>query len=256
MSGQRLFYIIPKHSSSVLHCVQFYPDESFKYVLEVALEISLAGGVSLVNIGYDPPEERGKGRVNASNLQVFTNQTGGLCLFYYQPPKESQDITYTVTFLHKGCSKTFKIAERIKDTSNCKLKRLSFINLGTYVAVYLPDHFFHLINTKYPDLMCYHLFLSDEGSRISGICSDCPIQSLISSSVLDSCTGIIFSVTIGQEKLLKFLSESRQDCERLAVLHCFLLHLSLQPQRETQIIEWICENLSTCQTLDPIQEFI
>lgn len=257
MSGQRLFYIIPKRSSSVLHCVQFYPDENFKYVLEVALEICLADeGVSLVNLGYDPPEERGRGRVTASNLQVFTNFTGGLCLFYYQPPKEAQDITYTVAFLHKGCSKTFKIETPMKDTSNCKLKRLSFINLGSYVVVYLPDHFFHLINTKYPDLMCYHLFLSDEDSRISGMCSDCPMQSLLNSCVLESCTGIIFSVNISQEKLLKFLAESQQDCERLAMLHCFLLHLSLQPQQEIEIIEWICENLSTCQTFDPIQEFI
>ncbi|XP_018415924.1 PREDICTED: gamma-secretase-activating protein [Nanorana parkeri] len=257
MLGQRLFYIIPKRSSGVLHCIQFYPDENFKYVLEVALEISLADdGVTLVNLGYDPPEERGRGRVTTANLQVFTNQTGGLCLFYYQPPKESQDITYTVAFLHKGCSKTFKIATALKEPSNCKLKRLSFINLDGYVAVYLPDHFFHLINTKYPDLMCYHLFLSDEDSRISGMCSDCPMQSLLKSCVLESCTGIIFSVAIGQEKLLKFLAGSRQDCERLAVLHCFLLHLNLHPLQETQIVEWICENVSSCQTFDPIQEFL
>ncbi|XP_072255148.1 gamma-secretase-activating protein [Pyxicephalus adspersus] len=196
MPGQRLFYIIPKDSSCVLHCIQFYPDENFKHVLEVALEISLANeGVSLINLGYDPPEERGRGKVTSSSLQVFTNQTGGLCLFYCKTPKKSQDITYTVAFLHKGCSKTFKIATTMRNISDYKLKRLSFINLDSYVAVYLPDHFFHLINTKYPDMMCYHLFLS---------------------------------------------GKYRSFC------YIFL----------AEIIEWICENLSTCQTFDPIQEFI
>lgn len=30
----------------------------------------------------------------------------------------------------------------------------------SYVAVYLPDQFLHLINTRHSELMCYHLFLA------------------------------------------------------------------------------------------------
>ncbi|KAM9313242.1 gamma-secretase-activating protein [Gastrophryne carolinensis] len=226
--GQRMFYIVPKLSSCVLHCIQFYPDQPFKYILEVPLEISLA------DEGISKP--------------------CGLCLFHYRPPKDSEDLMYTVAFLHKGCSKTFKVSTATKDTNN--FKKLSFINIDCYVVVYLPDHFFHVINTRYPDLMCYHFFLADEHARISGMCTDCPMQSLLNSRVLESCTGIIFSVGISQEKLLRFLVASNQDCERLAALHCFLMHLDLQPQLETQIIDWICENLSACQAFDPIQEFI
>ncbi|XP_068132316.1 gamma-secretase-activating protein isoform X2 [Hyperolius riggenbachi] len=255
ISGQRLFYIVPKRSSCVLHCIQFYPNENYKYVLEVPLEISLASKeVSLLNFGYDPPEERGKVRPSTAALQVFTNQRGGLYLFYCPPLKVSQEVTYTVAFLHKGCSKTFKIATALRDAA--KIKKLSFINLDDYVAVHLPDHFFHLINTRYPDLMCYHLLLSDKNSRIHGRCNDCPMQSVVNSCVLESCTGMILSVGISQGKLLDLLVESRLDCERLAALHCFLLHLNLQPQEQKQVVEWICENLSSCQTFDPVQEFI
>ncbi|XP_075064843.1 gamma-secretase-activating protein [Mixophyes fleayi] len=255
MAYQKLFYIIPKRSSCVLHCIQFYPGEHFKSVFEVPLEISFAAqGVSLINLGYDPPEERGRGRPTSPNLQVFTNKTGGLCLFYYQPPNELQELTYVVAFLHKGCSKTFQVATATEGSK--QLKKVSFINIDSYVAVYLPDRFLHLINTRYPDLMCYHLFLTGDNARISGMCSDCPMQSVTKTCVIEYCTGILFSVGINQAQLLNFLTQSRRDCERLAALHCFLLHLDLQPQWETQIIDWICDNLSTCITFDPIQEFI
>ncbi|XP_056429445.1 gamma-secretase-activating protein isoform X3 [Hyla sarda] len=254
VSDQMLFYIVPKRAGCVLHCIQFYPDGNFKYVLEFPLEISLDDqGVSLINLGYDPPEERGRGRITPQNLQVFTNKTGGLCLFYCQPPNVLLEFTYMVAFLHKGCSKTFKVSTT---TDAKQLKKVSFINIDSYVAVYLPDQFLHLINTRHAELMCYHLFLAAEDARISGMCCDCPLQTVLKTQVIECCTGILFSVSINQEQLFKFLTESRRDCERLAVLHCFLLHLDLQPQQETQIIEWICDNLSTCLTFDPIQEFI
>lgn len=254
VSDQMLFYIVPKRAGCVLHCIQFYPDGNFKFVLEIPLEISLADqGVSLVNLGYDPPEERGRGKVVSQNVQVFANKTGGLCLFYYQPPKVFQEFTYMVAFLHKGCSKTFKVSTMTDPT---QLKKVSFINIDSYVAVYLPDQFLHLINTRHSELMCYHLFLAAEDARISGMCCDCPLQTVLKTHVIECCTGILFSVSINQAQLLKFLTESRRDWERLAMLHCFLLHLDLQPQQETQLIEWICDNLSTCLTFDPIQEFI
>ncbi|KAM4012522.1 gamma-secretase-activating protein-like, partial [Anomaloglossus baeobatrachus] len=255
VSDQILFYIVPKRAGCVLHCIQFYPGGDFKYILEIPLEIFLADqSVSLVNLGYDPPEERGKGRITSQNLQLFTNKTGGLCLFYYQPPNVLQEFTYMVAFLHKGCSKTFKVRTTMTDPKH--LKKISFINIDSYVAVYLPDQFLHLINTRHPELMCYHFFLTAEDARISGMCCDCPLQTVLKTHVIECCTGILFSVSINQTQLLKFLAESRRDCERLAVLHCFLLHLSIQPQEEIQLIEWICDNLSTCLLFDPIQEFI
>ncbi|KAM4748908.1 gamma-secretase-activating protein [Rhinophrynus dorsalis] len=255
MTEQRLFFIIPKCLGCVLHCVQFYPDDSFKMILEVPLEISFTDqSMSLINLGLEHPKERGRGRSTSPNLQVFSNKSGGLCLFYVQPLKVPQEVSYMVAFLHTGCCKTFNVP--VSEKNEKQLKKVSFINVGSYVAVYLPDHFLHLINTRHPNQMCYHLFLSDDDARISGICCDCPIQSVLRNSVVENCTGILFSVSINQLFLLKFLWRSRLDCERLAALHCFLLHLDLQPQWETQIVEWICENLSTCQNFDPMQEFI
>ncbi|MEE6481408.1 hypothetical protein FKM82_012855 [Ascaphus truei] len=252
MAEQRLFYIVPKRSSCVLQCIQFYPEDNFNILLEVTLDISLGDqGVSLVNFGNDFYEERGMARSPLS-LQVFTNKTGGLCLFYTPPLKVEQEVNYLVAFLHKGCSKTFKVAK----TDSNQIKRVSFINLDNYVAVYLPGHFLHLINTRHTDLMCYHLFLADEAARITGMCNDCPMQSLLEASVIEYCTGNLFSVSINQWLLLKFLWNCKLDCEKLAVLHCALLHLVQQAQGETQIIEWICENASSCHSFDPIQEFI
>ncbi|KAM4676066.1 gamma-secretase-activating protein [Discoglossus pictus] len=255
MSEQRLFYIIPKRSSCVLYCVQFYPSDNFKMILEVPLEITLADhGVNLVNFGYFPPEDRGNVRATSLSIQVFINQKGGLCLFYLQPQTKSQEVSYTVEFLHKGCSKTFKVTTAAIDSR--QLKNISFINLDSYVAVYLPDHFLHLINTRHPDLMCYHMFLSGGDARIKGLDCHCPVWSVLKCSAVELCSGTLFSVSINHWSLIKFLWRSRLDSERLAVLHCVLLHMDQQTLWDTQIIEWICENLSTCQSFDPIQEFI
>ncbi|KAG9489978.1 hypothetical protein GDO78_005737 [Eleutherodactylus coqui] len=208
---QMLFYIVPKHAGCILHCIQFYPDGNFEFVVS------------------------------------------GLCLFYYRTPTVLQEFTYVVAFLHKGCSKTFKVSTTITDPKQLKV---SFINIDSYVAVYLPDQALHLINTRFPELMCYHLFLAGDCAKIDGLHCDCPLQTVLKTHVIECCTGILFSVSVNQGELLKCLTESRLDCERLAVLHCFLLHLDLQPQKEAQLIDWICDNLSTCVTFDPIQEFI
>ncbi|KAM3924767.1 gamma-secretase-activating protein [Leptodactylus fuscus] len=255
MLDQMLFYVVPKRAGCVLHCIQFFPDGNFKFVLEIPLEISLVDqGVSLVNLGFDSPEERGRRKSVSQNLQVFRNKAGGLCLFYYQASNVLQEFAYMVAFLHKGCSKTFKVSTTMTDPK--QLKKVSLINIDYYVAVYFPDQFLHLINTRHPDLMCYHLFLAAEDSKMSGMCSQGPLETVFKNHVIECCTGNLFSVSINQARLLKFLTESRQDCDRLAALHCFLLHLDLQSQMETQIIEWICDNLSTCVAFDPIQEFI
>ncbi|KAE8616381.1 hypothetical protein XENTR_v10008789 [Xenopus tropicalis] len=255
MLHQRLFYIIPKHSSCVLHCIQFYHEDHFKIIFEVSLEIIFVyQAVCLINLGFDPYEVKEQESSTSLNIQVFTDNTGGLCLFYLQPFKDAKEVKYMVIFLHRGCSKTFKVALSAEEMK--QLKKMSFINLGGYVAVYLPDHFLHLINTRHPDLMCYHLFLADTDARIGEICCDGPVQSVLMSSVIEYCQGILFSVSLNHLLLLKYLWTCKRDCERLAVLHCFLLHLDQKPLWETEIIEWICENLSVCQMFDPIQEFI
>ncbi|OCT89170.1 gamma-secretase-activating protein [Xenopus laevis] len=255
MLDQRLFYIIPKHSSCVLHCIQFYHEDHFKIIFEVSLELIFTNqAIRLINLGYDPNEVKEQGSSTSVNLQVFTDKTGGLCLFYLQPFKDAKEVKYMVVFLHRGCSKTFKVALSVKEMK--QLKRISFINLDGYVVVYLPDHFLHLINTKHPDMMCYHLFLTDAEARIKEICCDCPVQSVLISSVIEYSKGILFSVSLNHLLLLRFLWTCKRDCERLAVLHCFLLHLDQKTLWETEIIEWICENLSVCQMFDPIQEFI
>ncbi|XP_053320581.1 gamma-secretase-activating protein [Spea bombifrons] len=254
-SEQRLFYIVPKRSSCVLHCVQFYPEDHYKNVFEVPLEIILSDQViSFVNLGIDVLEERGRSKVKSPNLQVFTNNMGGLCLIYVQPSQVAHEVNYMVVFLHKGCSKTFKVQTAMEHST--PLKNASFINLDSYIVVYLPDQFLHLINTRHPDLMCYHLFLAGDDARIPGMCCDCPLQSVLKSCVLEYCTGILYSVRINQSQLVKLLSLTRLDADKLAILHCVLLNLNYQPHLETQLIEWICENLSTCQSFDPIQEFI
>ncbi|KAG8439969.1 hypothetical protein GDO86_005947 [Hymenochirus boettgeri] len=254
MLGQRLFYIIPKHSCSVLHCVQFYHEDNFKIIFEVSLEITFPEqNVSFVNLGCDHSKLKAE-RSTSLNLQVLTNKGGGLCLFYLYPFKDTKEVNYLVAFLHRGCTKTFKVATSINDEK--QFKNVSLVNLDSYVAVCLPNHFLHLINTKYPDMMCYNMFLSNADARMSGMCFDFPVQSLFRASVIDFCKGILFSVNINIKFLLKFLWTCKRDHERLAVLHCFILHLDEFSQCQTQIIEWICENFSVCHIFDPIQEFI
>ncbi|KAM8974665.1 gamma-secretase-activating protein [Pelodytes ibericus] len=254
LSEQRLFFIIPKRAGCVLHCVQFYSDEHFKIVFEVPLEITLPEqAISLINLGYDQPEESGSAKAT-TELQVFTNRNGGLCLVYAPPPQAMQEVNYTIVFLHKGLSKTFKVATMIKDST--PLMKISLINLGNYIAVYLPDQFLHLINTVHPDLMCYNLFLAERDAQIRGMCSKCPVQTVRRSCVIENCTGVLYSVTLNQGMLLRLLLLTRRDCDRLAVLHCIFLHLNYQQPVESEIIEWICENISSCHSFDPIQEFI
>ncbi|XP_063304220.1 gamma-secretase-activating protein [Pelobates fuscus] len=250
--GQRLFFIIPKRSSCVLHCVQFYPDDHFKFVFEVPLEITLSKQtLSLVNLGCDTREDRGKGRTAALNLQVFTNKTGGLCLIYVHPFPVAQEIHYQVVYLHKGYVNTFKAATTKPDT--VPLNTVSFIHLDSYIAVYVPNQALHMINTRHPELMCYNLFLTGVDAQLNGICSDCSVQSAWSSCAIECCTGIVFSVSVNTETLPGLLSRTKLDCERLAILHFVLLHHS---QLENKILEWMCDHLSVCQSFDPIQEFI
>ncbi|XP_076220382.1 gamma-secretase-activating protein isoform X4 [Aptenodytes patagonicus] len=124
-----------------------------------------------------------------------------------------------------------------------------------YVAAYLPGQFLHLLNIQHPDLLCYSLFLTGEDARID-VLQNCSIRSPLMSTVLDCHVGRMYAVSISDSALLQFLQNSKRDSERLAALHCALLCFQHTEDLEMQIIWWISENLSTCHSFDPIQEFI
>ncbi|XP_074920683.1 gamma-secretase-activating protein [Chelonoidis abingdonii] len=253
MTEQRLFYIVPKESRNILKCIQFYPDENFNLILEASLDISLRNiGLKFVNFGYDYSQDQ-EMEPRSLNLQVFTSKTGSFCLCCSQAPDIPKEVTYSVSFLHKGYSKTFTVA--LQRTDYPQVKEAAFLNLDYYVAVYLPGHFLHLLNTQHPDLMCYNLFLTGEDARISMLHKS-SIQSPFKSAVWDCCSERMFTVRINESSLMQFLWNSKLDSDKLAALHCALLHVRSTTDLEMQIIQWISENLSVCSTFDPLQEFI
>ncbi|XP_050564094.1 gamma-secretase-activating protein isoform X4 [Cygnus atratus] len=243
MTEQRLFYIVPKESRCTLKCVQFYPDENFNSILESHLDISVNDTqVQLVNFGYDDCQDQDV-TSKSLNLHVFTSKAGGLCVCCSLASDIPDEITYSICFLHK---------ER---TESHQLKEVAFLNLDYYVAAYLPGQFLHLLNIQHPDLLCYSLFLTGEDARIDTL-QNCSIQSPLMSTILDGCVGRMYAVSISDSALLQFLQKSKRDSERLAALHCALLCVRSTADLEMKIIWWISENLSTCHSFDPIQEFI
>ncbi|XP_032545512.1 gamma-secretase-activating protein isoform X2 [Chiroxiphia lanceolata] len=227
MMEQRLFYIVPKESKSTLRCVQFYPDENFNSILESHLDISVNDTqLKLVNFGYDYCQDQDVAS-KSLNLQVFTSKAGGLCVCCSLACDTPDEIMYSIYFLHKDY----------------------------YVAAYLPGQFLHLLNIQHPDLLCHSLFLTGEDARIDTL-QNCSIQSPLVSTVLDCEAGSLYTVSISDSTLLQLLQKSKRDSERLAALHCALLYFQHTEDLEMQIIRWISENLSTCHSFDPIQEFI
>ncbi|XP_071590070.1 gamma-secretase-activating protein isoform X1 [Heliangelus exortis] len=253
MMEQRLFYIVSKEPRSTLKCVQFYPDENFNSTLESHLDISVDDThVKLVNFGYDYCQDQDVAS-KSLNLQVFTSKAGGLCVCCSLASDIPDEITYSVHFLHKGYNKTFTVS--LERTESHQLKEVAFMNLDNYVAAYLPGQFLHLLNIQHPDLLCHSLFLTGEDARIDRL-QNCCIRSPLMSTVLDCHQGNMYAVSISGSALLQLLQNSKQDSERLAALHCALLHFEHTDNLEMQIIWWISENLSTCHSFDPIQEFI
>ncbi|XP_071408796.1 gamma-secretase-activating protein isoform X3 [Pithys albifrons albifrons] len=94
-----------------------------------------------------------------------------------------------------------------------------------------------------------------EDARIDRL-QTCSIRSPLVSTALDCRAGNLYAVSITDSALLQLLQKSKQDSERLAALHCALLYFQHTEDLEMQIIRWISENLSTCHSFDPIQEFI
>ncbi|NXI52239.1 GSAP protein, partial [Chloroceryle aenea] len=253
MVEQRLFYIVPTESKNTLKCVQFHPDENFNSILESHLDISINDTqFKLVNFGYDYCQVSDV-TSKSLNLQIFASKAGGLCVCCSLASDIPDEITYSIYFLHKGYNKTFTVS--LERTESHQLKEVAFMNLDYYVAAYLPGQFLHLLNIQHPDLLCYSLFLTGEDARIDML-QNCSIRCPLMSTVLDCRVGSMYAVSISDSALLQFLQNSKQDSERLAALHCALLHFQLTQDLEMQIIWWISENLSTCHSFDPIQEFI
>ncbi|XP_017666932.1 PREDICTED: gamma-secretase-activating protein isoform X3 [Lepidothrix coronata] len=108
-----------------------------------------------------------------------------------------------------------------------------------------------------PDEIMYSIYFLHKGedARIDTL-QNYPIRSPLVSTILDCEAGSLYAVSISDSTLLQLLQKSKQDSERLAALHCALLYFQHTEDLEMQIIRWISENLSTCHSFDPIQEFI
>ncbi|KAM5189560.1 gamma-secretase-activating protein isoform 2-T2 [Callospermophilus lateralis] len=159
MSEQRLYYIDLEKSRIILKCLQFYADQSCDLMFEAPLDISLSdSGFKLVNFGYDYHQDQEK-LCKYLTLCVFTNHTGSLCVCYSPKFDSWEQITYSVFYFHKGYSKTFTAV--LGSAGSHGTQGITFLNLERYVAVYLPGHFFHLLNIQHPDLICHSLFLTD-----------------------------------------------------------------------------------------------
>ncbi|XP_078199171.1 gamma-secretase-activating protein isoform X7 [Callithrix jacchus] len=252
MSEQRLYYIDLKKSKSILKCIQFYADESYNLMFEVPLDISLSNsGFKLVNFGCDYQDQEKLSK--HLSLCVFTNHAGSLCVCYSPKCAAWEQITYSVFYIHKGYSKTFTTS--LKNVGSHMTKGITFLNLDYYVGVYLPGHFFHLLNVQHPDLICHNLFLTGNNEMIDML-PHSPLQSLSGSLVLDYCSGKLYRAMLSQSSLLQLLQKTRLDCEKMATLHCALSCGHGAQLLEGQIIQWISENVSACHSFDLIQEFI
>ncbi|KAM4874602.1 gamma-secretase-activating protein [Thomomys bottae] len=250
MAGQRLYYITLKKANSILKCIQFYADESFNLMFEAPLDISLKDlGFKLVNFGCDYHEDT---LSKHSTLCIFTNHTGSLCVCYSPKFDSWEQITYSVIYFHKGYSKTFTAS--LGSAGSPVSSGITFLNLGYYVAVYLPGHFFHLLNIQYPDLLCHSLFLT--GNKVFDVLPHCPLQSLSASLVLDWCSGKLYRAFLDQSFLLWFLWNTSLDWEKMAALHCVLSCGRDPCFLEGQIIQWISENSAACHSFDLLQEFL
>ncbi|XP_060229927.1 gamma-secretase-activating protein isoform X2 [Meriones unguiculatus] len=233
MSEQRLYYIELK--------------------FEMPLDISLSGlGFKLVNFGYDYRQDQEKFPSQPS-LCIFTNHTGSLCVCYSPKIESGKEITYSVFYLHKGYRKTFTAAAGSADSH--VTEGITFLNLGYFVAVYLPGHFLHLLNTHHPDLICHSLFLTGS-NKMAAVLPLSPLQSLPGSLILDWHSGKVYRATLDQSYLMSFLWNARLDCEKMAVLHCVLSCGRDPGFPEGQILQWISEQASTCHSFDLIQEFL
>ncbi|KAF4080960.1 hypothetical protein AMELA_G00155280 [Ameiurus melas] len=252
---QRLFFLSSREKY-VLKCVQFFPDHNFETLFELPLELpsNPFTSVRFINFGHDHFQEREN---EGMKLMVFTDRTGIMCVCYSHPLHGAEDYTYTIVFVHRGFSKTFTIAleQSVQPGSTPALQPL-FIYLGHYVVVYLAGHFLHLINCRQQDLLCHSLFLSGADAHVDALGVNDVFVSSSGHKLVDGRMGRIYTINLSHDFLLQLLSPVRPEAQRLAALHCVLVHLGPEQDLEKKIIYWISENLMSFNAFDQIQEFI
>ncbi|CAL8242207.1 unnamed protein product [Merluccius merluccius] len=274
--SQRLYYLT--HRDKTLQCFQFYPNQNCEIVLELVLELPAAplNTVRFVNLGFDHYHEE-KLEQEHNRMEVFTNSIGSMCVCFSQPVIDGQDPTYTVIFVHKGCSKTFRVSLEEccwplqRDTPLQPL----FIPIGYYILVYVAGRFLHCINSRQPETLCHSLFLSGLEAELGlpepstcvtvlGVEEDSEEGGGASATLLlDLASGTIYSANLSSAFLLQILCSdtattrmSRPEAQRLAALHCLLVYLGTEPTLEVKIIDWLCDNVMALESFDQIQEFI
>lgn len=253
---QRLFYLTTREKNT-LKCVQFYPDRNNETVFELLLEmpsITSVTSVRFVNFGYDHYEE--KKVEEGLRLEVFTDPIGTMCVCYSHPVCWNKGATYTIAFVHRGCSKTFTVSlEKGAAPANEPKVHPIFIHLGYYIVVYLANHFLHLINCRQQDLLCYSLFLSGaDGPEALGSGSE--VVNVSGRRLLDVRAGKMYSMELNHDFLFELLSLEKPEAQRLAALHCLLVYMQPNPVIDLKIINWISENVMSFDAFDQIQEFI
>ncbi|XP_043943221.1 gamma-secretase-activating protein [Protopterus annectens] len=249
-------YLIGSYTAFMVGC---------KYGLRASQKLQSRANAVLVNFGFNPYQSD-VGASSTLNFSVLSSEidcavinaeprrkTGSMFLCYSHLPPTDNEVSYTIAFVLQGVSKTFTVS--VEETE-ILTEKVIFINLGYYIAVYLPGHFLHLINTRHPKLLCHHLLLSGADASMPSLNTNGYLQSLPYSSILDYSSGKMFEVCINQLYLVKFLQTSTLDCHWLAALHCALIYFKDQTETEAQVVSWICDNIGKCSRFDVIQEFI
>ncbi|XP_078275844.1 gamma-secretase-activating protein [Rhinoraja longicauda] len=250
--AQRLFYIVEKESNAVLMCIQFHLDRSNEILMSFSLGFPLiVTRLRLVNFGYNYFHEEEKSS-ESLNLQIFTNHAGALSVCYSHPVQNEQEFIYSVILLHYGWRKTFRVS---LEKSKCAcISEVAFLNVGYYIAVYVPGYFLHLINIQHPNLTCHSLFLSGEDAKVKLWNHQCCALSW-SDLLLDCHLGKIYKPELNPQLLMLFMQSSKLVCHQRAAMHCAILYLQCNSDVESQIIHWLC-GLSASACADLIQEFI
>ncbi|XP_048466492.1 gamma-secretase-activating protein [Rhincodon typus] len=251
--GQRLFYIAEKEeNNALLMCIQFYPDRNYEKLLSFPLGFSLTvTKLWLINFGYNSFQQQ-ENSLELLNLHVFTNRAGTMSVCYSHPVQNLGEFTYSVILLHYGWKKTFIVS--LEESDHYLTSKPTFINIGYYVAVYMPGYFLHLINTQHPNLACHSLFLSGKDAKVSPWNQQHHILSL-SDLLLDYQFGKMYKADLDPKLLMSFMHDNKLDCHQLAAMHCAVLYLQNNSETEAQIIHWMC-GLPVSGSIDLIQEFI
>ncbi|XP_030197078.1 gamma-secretase-activating protein isoform X2 [Gadus morhua] len=288
--SQSLYYLT--HRDKTLRCFQFYPNHNCEIVLEMVLDLPTEplNTLRFVNLGFDHYDEK-KIQQQHNQMEVFTNNIGTMCVCFSQPAIDGQEQTYSVIFVHKGCSKTFRVSQE-GDAPESRPRPL-FIPIGYYILVYVAGRFLHCINSRQPQTLCHSLFLSgpeaqlglpepSAGVTVLGVEEESEEEGggASASVLMDLAGGKIYRADLSSAFLLQILrsdtpptrtslplsvaprgagrprAPSRPEAQRLAALHCLLVYLGTEPTLEDKIIDWLCDNAMAFESFDQIQEFI